>query len=86
MITSDDSSVKPGMTANVEIEVANKENVVTIPIEAVLRRKPKDLPEEFVESYRQQQEQTEAATSQHLDEYIKLVYCMVDGLARPRPC
>ncbi len=84
LITSEDARVKPGMSANLEIEVARQENALTIPIQAVVYRKRRDLPEDFVNEYDQQQESQDPDSHQHLAEYIKLVFCMEDGKAHVR--
>jgi HlyD family secretion protein len=84
LITADDPRVKPGMNANLEIEVAQQEDALTIPVEAVVYRKRRDLPEEFVQRYDAQQEALDAADRQHLAEYIKLVFCIEDGKACAR--
>ncbi len=86
LITGQDERVKPGMTANVEVEVARRDDALTIPIEAVVHRKRRDLPEEFVRRYdaQREQEETEDAFEQHLAEYIPVVFAIADGKAVPR--
>lgn len=78
------SRVKPGMTANVEIEVARRENTITIPIQAVVYRKRRDLPEELLEEHDRQQVAENPGSRQSAAEYIQLVFCVEDGKARPR--
>ena len=70
------------MTANVEIEVARNENALTIPVQAVVYRKRRDLPEDLLKLHDERQ-QTTAETTQQSAEYIKLVFCAADGKARP---
>ena len=84
LISGDDPRVKPGMTANVEIEVARKDAALTIPVQAVVYRKRRDLPDELLKKYDEQQATLDAAERQHLAEYVKLVFCVVDGKAYPR--
>lgn len=43
------SEVRLGMTANVEIQVDERPNALVIPSQAVLHRRPKDLPAELAE-------------------------------------
>lgn len=84
LITGDDPRVKPGMTANLEIEVACREDAVTVPVQAVVYRKRRDLPEDFVKQYDEQQELQDPDARQHLAEYIKLVFCVEDDKAHVR--
>jgi HlyD family secretion protein len=83
LISDDDPRVKPGMTANVEIEVARNENALTIPVQAVVHRKRRDLPEELLQQYDAREAELNPAARQHLAEYVKLVFCVEDGKARP---
>lgn len=84
LITDDDARVKPGMSANVEIEVARKDHALTVPVQAVVYRKRRDLPAELVEQLEAQQSQAGAAHGPGAAEYIRLIFCLVDGKARPR--
>ena len=84
LVSSDDERVKPGMTANVEIEVARDDDALTIPVQAVVYRKRRDLPETLLEEHDRKQEQRDAADRQHQAEYIRLVFCVEDGEAYPR--
>jgi HlyD family secretion protein len=83
LIVGDDPRVKPGMTANVEIEVARRENALTAPIQAVVYRKRRDLPEALVKEYDAQKAQ-QASDRQTVAEYIRVIFCLVDGKAQPR--
>ena len=83
LVESDDSAIKPGMTANVEIHVARKEGVLTVPVQAIVHRKRKDLPKELVEEF--DRRQSELGISRRLSKatYLKVVFCMDDEHARP---
>lgn len=83
LITGDDPRVKPGMTANVEIEVARHDDALTIPVQAVVYRKRRDLPAELVAEYDRRQAAQDPTLRQNLAEYIKLVFCVQDGKAVP---
>jgi HlyD family secretion protein len=83
LITGDDPRVKPGMTANVEVEVARKDSVLTVPVQSVVYRKRRDLPAELIKQLEEQQSQSDATARQNLAEYIRLVFCVVDGKTRP---
>ena len=84
LITGEDERVRPGMTANVEIEVAREEEALTIPVESVVYRKRRDLPVELVERFDARQGEMDASERQHLAEYVKIVFCIDDGKAYPR--
>ena len=83
LITGDDPRVKPGMTANVEIEVARRDNALTIPIQAVVYRKRRDVPADLLKQSDAQQVQSGATARQNLAEYIRLVFCVADDKAQP---
>jgi HlyD family secretion protein len=84
LISGDDQRVKPGMTANIEFEVARDDHALTIPVQAVVYRKRRDLPEKLLEEHDRKQEQLDASKRQHQAEYIRLVFCVEDGKAHPR--
>ena len=83
LLTAEDSRVKPGMTANVEIEVARRDNALTIPIQAVVYRKRRDVPAELLKQADEQQTPQGTGARQTLAEYIRLAFCVVDGKAQP---
>jgi HlyD family secretion protein len=76
--------VKPGMTASVEIEVARSENALTVPVEAVVHRKRKNLPKELVEQSDELVTKRSPAARRRAAEYLKIVFCVEDGVAHPR--
>jgi HlyD family secretion protein len=86
LITGEDERVKPGMTANVEIEVAREADALVIPVESVVYRRRRDLPEKLVAEYDAQQvaqgvdPENVAATAK----YIRVVFCVTDLKAQPR--
>jgi HlyD family secretion protein len=84
LISGDDQRVKPGMSANVEIEVARDDDALTIPVQAVVYRKRRDLSEELLAEHDRRQEQRGVAERQHRAEYIQLVFCTEDGKAHPQ--
>ncbi|HRX87607.1 MAG TPA: HlyD family efflux transporter periplasmic adaptor subunit, partial [Phycisphaerae bacterium] len=83
MITEADESVKPGMTANVEIEVDRRADALTVPVEAVVYRKRRDLPKELVAAHDEQVAGDEEAAERSA-QYVKLVFCVNDGKAEAR--
>ena len=84
LITGDNPGVKPGMTANVVIEAARREEALIIPVESVVYRKRRDLPAELVEQYDAKRAEAAAEAAQSKAEYLKVVYCIEEGVAHPR--
>ena len=83
-VLSTDPRIKPGMTANVEIEVAYQENAVTVPVEAVVHRLRKDLPEAIVAEFDKKQEGLDLSDRARQAQYIKVVFVKEDDVARLR--
>ncbi|MGD8450938.1 MAG: efflux RND transporter periplasmic adaptor subunit [Phycisphaerae bacterium] len=83
LITGQDQRVKPGMSANIEIEVARREQALVIPVETVVYRKRADLPAEIVQAYDAYHQADGTGTRQSQAEYVKVVFCIEDGKARP---
>lgn len=84
LVDSADVRVKPGMTANVEIEVARKDNAVTVPVEAVVHRRRRDLPKRLVEQHDARKKQQSSQTRGRLAEYLKVIFCIEDDRVQPR--
>jgi HlyD family secretion protein len=84
LITGEDPRVKPGMTANVEIEVDRRPDALTVPIEAVVYRKRRDLPESLVAEQDQIAAEEDPTARQHMAEYLKIVFCIADDKAHAR--
>ena len=83
MVETNDGSVKPGMTANVEIQVDRKDNVLTVPVQAVVHRKRKELPEELVAEYERRQAELGLVERQNRAQYMTVVFSKDDDKARP---
>ncbi len=83
-VLSDDNRVRPGMTANVEIEVARRDDTITVPVEAVVHRMRKDLPSEIVEAFDRKQADVDLSTRAKQAQYIKVVYVMDKDVAKVR--
>lgn len=82
LVEGNDNRVKPGMATNVDIEVAKQSDAVTVPIQSVVYRKRRDLPTELVAEA--DNLLREASGKQRGAEYIKVIFSLVDGVARPR--
>ncbi len=83
-VLSKDERVKPAMTANVEIEVAHREDAITVPIEAVVHRMRKDLPESVVAEFDKKQAGLDISDRARQAQYIKVVYVMDGEVAKVR--
>jgi HlyD family secretion protein len=81
-VQSNDPRIRPGMTSNVEIEVANQANAITIPVEAVVHRMRKDLPDEILKKYDARRSGKNA--SERLAQYIKVIYVKDKDVAHVR--
>lgn len=79
-VLSDDPRIKPGMTANVEIEVDRREDAITIPVEAIVHRMRKDLDEKTLALFDAKQTNLDLSARARQAQYIKVVYVM-DGEA-----
>lgn len=83
LVESDDGAVKPAMTANLEIEVDRKESALTVPVQAVVHRRRKDLPAALLHEFEQRADASDGEL-RHKAQYLKVIYCMQDGKAQPR--
>ena len=83
-VLSNDERIKPGMTANVEVEVDKSEDAITVPVEAVVHRMRKELDEKIVEQFDKRQENLDLSERARQAQYIKVVYVMEDDVARVR--
>lgn len=83
-VLSDDPRIKPAMTANVEIEVARRNDVITVPVEAVVHRMRKDLPESIVKEFDQRQSSVDASERVRQAQYIKVLYVKHEDKAQVR--
>ncbi|MHC4090692.1 MAG: efflux RND transporter periplasmic adaptor subunit [Planctomycetota bacterium] len=83
LVESDDSAIKPGMTTNVEIQVARKDDVLTVPVQAVVHRKRKDVPEKLIEEFDRQQAEDGIPQPRNKATYLKVIFCMAEQKAQP---
>ncbi|MCO6435521.1 MAG: efflux RND transporter periplasmic adaptor subunit [Phycisphaerae bacterium] len=70
----DKARVRPGMTANVEIEVARSDDALVIPVQAVVHRKRRDLPESILSEYEEMLRSRTAVDQPRLAEYIPVIF------------
>lgn len=81
------SALRSGMTATVEIEVRRVEDAVSVPVQAVVHRRKKDLPD--TAAVRAWIERNPLAPGERAQEaesrYVKVVFVTQSGIARARP-
>jgi HlyD family secretion protein len=85
--SAEGTALRPGMTATVEIEVKRAEDALGVPVQAVVHRRRKDLPDtpevrRWAESHARSpgEKATEAEAR-----YITIVFVIEGGVARARP-
>ena len=83
-VMSDDQRIKPGMTANVEIEVAKSDGAITVPVEAVVHRLRKDLDAETIKLFDAKQALLDLSERAKQAQYIKVVYVKDGDVAKVR--
>jgi len=83
-VLSHDPRIKPGMSANVEIEVAQRDDTITVPVEAVVHRLRKQLADDIVKRFDERQSNLDISDRARQAQYLKVVYVMEDDVARIR--
>jgi HlyD family secretion protein len=86
-VAEDQPVLRPGMSSTVEVEVRRADKAVSVPVQAVVHRRRKDLPdtpEVRAWSERNAHSPGEKAAEAEL-RYIKIVFVVESGLARARP-
>ncbi len=79
--------VRPGMTATVEIETQRSSDALSVPVQAVVHRRQKDLPDtpefrEWAKRRPRSPAEREIAASAR---YVSLVFVVENGVAHARP-
>ena len=83
-VLSNEARIKPAMTANVEIEVDRRDDAITVPVEAVVHRMRKDLPEVIVEAFDRKQAALDLSERVRQGQFIKVLYVKKDEAAEVR--
>ncbi|MEE8385468.1 MAG: efflux RND transporter periplasmic adaptor subunit [Dehalococcoidia bacterium] len=83
-VLSHDPRIKPAMTANVEIKVAEHEDAITVPVEAIVHRMRKDLSEEIAKQFDAKQAQLDVSERARQAQYLKVVYVKDGDVAKVR--
>jgi HlyD family secretion protein len=82
-----DTPLRPGMTATVQIEVKRADGVQGVPVQAVIQRRRKDLPD--TPALRSWVERNPAPPGEKANEaearYVMIVFVVEGGVARARP-
>ncbi len=87
LVGAADAALRSEMTATVEIEVRRADDVLGVPVQAVVHRRRKDLPdtpEILAWSERAQKSYGEKAKDAET-RYVKIVFVADNGVARARP-
>lgn len=86
-VDSDEEAMKPAMTSTVEIEVRRADDVLGVPVQAVVHRRRKDLPDTpAVRSWVERNSGGPGAKARDVEaRYIKIVFVVENGVARARP-
>ena len=81
------SGLRPGMTATIEIEVRRAADAVSVPAQAVVHRRRKDLPDTpAVRAWADRNARSPGEKVQEAElRYIKIVFVVEGGIARARP-
>ena len=84
---SDRPSLRPGMTATVEVEVRRAPDALGVPVQAVVHRRRKDLPDTpAVRSWAERHAHSPGEKAREAEaRYIKVVFVLDGGVARARP-
>ena len=79
--------IRAGMTATVEIEVARASGAVSLPVQAVVHRRRKDLPDTPVfQQFAERQARLPGEKKRQAESrYLKVVFVLDDGVVRARP-
>lgn len=86
-IDGEQPQLRPGMTATLEIEVKRRENVLCVPVQAVVNRRLKDLPD--TQPFRDWADRQKRGPGETEDDvrsrFVPVVFVRKDGLANARP-
>lgn len=80
-------AVRSQMTATVEIEVRRASDVLGVPVQAVVHRRRKDLPDSpAVRAWSKRNDRSLGEKAKEVEaRYVKIVFVLEDGVARARP-
>jgi HlyD family secretion protein len=80
-------NLRPGMSATAEIEVRRAEDALAVPVQAVIHRRRKSLPDTpAVRAWAKRHGQSSNESAHEADtQYVKIVFVLEDGVAHARP-
>jgi HlyD family secretion protein len=86
-IGEDQPVLRPGMSSTVEVEVRRAERAVGVPVQAVVHRRRKDLPDTpEVRAWAERHAHSPGEKAQEAElRYIKIVFVVEGNVARARP-
>lgn len=86
-VASGDSSLRTGMTSTVEIEVRRAPDALGVPVQAVVHRRRKDLPDTpAVRAWADRHGHSPGEKAKDAEgRYVKIVFIDENGVARARP-
>ncbi|MDB5350201.1 MAG: family efflux transporter, subunit [Planctomycetota bacterium] len=82
-----DQTLRSEMTATVEIEVRRADDVLGVPLQSVVHRRRKDLPDSpAVRAWSSRNSRSFGEKAKDVEgRYVKIVFVLEDGVARARP-
>jgi HlyD family secretion protein len=86
-VTGKSESLRPEMTATVEIEVQREQRVLSVPVQAVIHRRAKDLPQtRLFQDWLDAHPPTPAEKGKDPSmRFLKVAFVKEDGIARAKP-
>jgi HlyD family secretion protein len=86
-IGTDQPILRPGMSSTVEIEVNRTDRAMSVPVQAVVHRRRKDLPDTpAVRSWAERNARSPGEKAQEAElRYVKIVFVVDGNVARARP-
>ncbi len=86
-VAEDQPVLRPGMSSTVEIEVKRADGALSVPVQAVVHRRRKDLPNTpAVREWSDRNARSPGEKAQEAElRYVKIVFVVDGGIARARP-
>jgi HlyD family secretion protein len=87
LVADDQPALRPGMSSTLEIEVKRAERALSVPVQAVVHRRRKDLPDtKAVRDWSERNARSPGEKAQEAElRYIKIVFVVEGEVARARP-
>ncbi|MDP6448010.1 MAG: hypothetical protein QF805_29725, partial [Pirellulaceae bacterium] len=80
-------SLRPGMTSTLEIEVRQSTDTLTLPVQAVVNRRLKELPDtQIFRDWAKQQKRAPGESQRDIESrYVPIIFVNENGVAQARP-